>query len=147
MKGRGPDHEIEFCDDKTKPHGRTSPQRIHSKIRCLCEANRSSEFGRGSEETHHRLLCFDSKESGEFKIRLPSTARALEALARLAEASARIRLSETASIQDAERAVRLTKTWRYDLMGEISMKPIASNQKGKPDMQNGALLDIVERLS
>ena len=58
------------------------------------------------------------KQSGEFQDSVAITARALEALARLAEASARIRLSETANIQDAERAVRLTKTWRYDLMGE-----------------------------
>ena len=88
------------------------------------------------------------KQSGEFQDSVAITARALEALARLAEASARIRLSETANIQDAERAVRLTKTWRYDLMGEnFDETAIASNQKGKARHAERSILDIVERLS
>ena len=99
-------------------------------------------------KTHHRLLCFNRKQSGEFQDSVAITARALEALARLAEASARIRLSETANIQDAERAVRLTKTWRYDLMGEnFDETAIASNQKGKARHAERTILDIVERLS
>jgi len=88
------------------------------------------------------------KQSGEFQDSVAITARALEALARLAEASARIRLSETATIEDAERAVRLTKTWRYDLMGEnYDETAIASNQKGKSRHAERSILDIVERLS
>ena len=38
------------------------------------------------------------------------TARSLEAVARMAEASARIRLSEIANIEDVDRAIRLTRT-------------------------------------
>ena len=76
------------------------------------------------------------KQSGEYQDSVAITARALEALARLAEASARIRLSETATIEDAERAVRLTKNWRYDLMGEhFDETAMASNKKGKVAMQ------------
>ena len=49
------------------------------------------------------------------KIRM--TARSIEALVRLSEASARIRLSEDADETDAGRAIRLFKTWRFLLMG------------------------------
>ena len=88
------------------------------------------------------------KQSGEFQDSVAITARALEALARLSEASARIRLSEHATIEDAQRAVRLTKTWRYDLMGEnYDETAIASNQKGKARHAERSILDIVERLS
>ena len=44
-EGSRPDPQTQFGDDKTKPYGRTSSQRIHSKVRCLCEANRPSKFG------------------------------------------------------------------------------------------------------
>lgn len=40
---------------------------------------------------------------------VPATARQLEALERLCEASARLRLSETATIEDAERTIRVTE--------------------------------------
>ena len=60
----------------------------------------------------------ERKKSGDFQDSVAITARSLEALARLTEASARIRLAETATLQDAERAVRLTRLWRYDLLGE-----------------------------
>ena len=58
--------------------------------------------------------------------------RSLEALSRLAEASARIRLSESATADDAKRAIRLTKTWRHELMGEnFDMTTIESGKKGR----------------
>jgi replicative DNA helicase Mcm len=46
------------------------------------------------------------------------TARAIEGISRLAEASARIRLSDTVEVEDAERALRLTRLWRMELMGD-----------------------------
>ena len=88
------------------------------------------------------------KQSGEFQDSVAITARSLEALARLAEASARIRLSEEATVEDANRAIRLTKTWRYDLMGEnFDETAIAANQKGKARHAERSILDIVGRLS
>ena len=88
------------------------------------------------------------KKTGEFQDSVAITARSLEALARLAEASARIRLSETATIDDAERAVNLTRLWRYDLMGEnYDETSIASNKKGSRRNDELTILDIVERLS
>lgn len=41
---------------------------------------------------------------------VPATARQLEALERLCEASARLRLSETATIEDADRTIRVTES-------------------------------------
>jgi replicative DNA helicase Mcm len=46
------------------------------------------------------------------------TARAIEGISRLAEASARIRLSDTVEVEDAERALNLTRFWRMELMGD-----------------------------
>lgn len=46
---------------------------------------------------------------------VPVTARKLEALVRLAEASARIRLSDKVVVEDAERAVKITRSCLRDL--------------------------------
>ena len=49
---------------------------------------------------------------------VPITPRQLEAIIRLAEASARARLSPKVEIQDAERAVRITEAWMRRVAGE-----------------------------
>jgi len=88
----------------------------------------------------------ERKKAGDFQDTVAITARSLEALARLTEASARIRLAETASLQDAERAVRLTKTWRYDLMGEnFDETAVQSNKKGTARHAERTILDIIAR--
>ncbi|MFC4448617.1 minichromosome maintenance protein MCM [Halorussus aquaticus] len=46
---------------------------------------------------------------------VPVTARKLEALVRLAEASARVRLSDEVKIEDAERSVRITRSCLQDI--------------------------------
>ncbi len=87
------------------------------------------------------------REGGEFKDSIAITARALEALARLAEASARIRLSEEANLQDARRAIRLTENWRHDLMGDsFDETTMASGKKGSTRNRERIILDIVERM-
>ena len=88
----------------------------------------------------------ERKKAGDFQDTVAITARSLEALARLTEASARIRLAETATLQDAERAVRLTKTWRYDLMGEnFDETAVQSNKKGTARHAERTILDIIAR--
>jgi replicative DNA helicase Mcm len=68
----------------------------------------------------------------------------LEALSRLAEASARIRLDNVANVEDAQRAVRLTETWRHELMGEnFDLTTIESGKKGKVRNQEKIIIDIV----
>ncbi|WP_115863245.1 LAGLIDADG family homing endonuclease [Halorussus litoreus] len=46
---------------------------------------------------------------------VPVTARKLEALVRLAEASARVRLSDSVEVEDAERSVRITRSCLQDI--------------------------------
>ena len=87
------------------------------------------------------------KEGGESQDSVAITARSLEALSRLAEASARIRLTDEATIEDAERAIRLTKTWRHELMGEnFDLTTIESGKKGRVRNQEKTVLDIVSKL-
>jgi len=87
------------------------------------------------------------REGGEFKDSIAITARALEALARLTEASARIRLSNDANLQDAEKAIRLTKLWRNDLMGgNFDETTMNSGKKGNTRNRERIILDIVERM-
>lgn len=62
-----------------------------------------------------------------------ATARQLEGLVRLAEASARVRLSDEVTMEDAERAVRLVKTSLEDVVkdpetGRIDIDIITSGQ-------------------
>ena len=87
------------------------------------------------------------KQGGESEDSVAITARSLEALSRLAEASARIRLQEIATAEDADRAIRLTKTWRHELMGEnFDITTIESGKKGKVRNQEKIIIDIVSVL-
>lgn len=87
------------------------------------------------------------KQGGDSEDSVAITARSLEALSRLAEASARIRLQEVATVEDADRAIRLTKTWRHELMGEnFDMTTIESGKKGKVRNQEKVIIDIVSVL-
>ena len=58
-----------------------------------------------------------------------------------------VRLSPLATAADAERAIRLTKTWRHELMGEhFDLTTIESGKKGKVRNQEKQLIDIVSVL-
>ena len=62
------------------------------------------------EDTRHHLINFytDLRRSGEGKnTPVPVTARQLEALVRLSEASARVRLSNIVTLEDAKRTIRI----------------------------------------
>ena len=84
------------------------------------------------------------KSGGDSEDSVAITARSLEALSRLAEASARIRLSDKATADDADRAIRLTKLWRLELMGEnFDLTTIESGKKGKVRNQEKQIIDIV----
>lgn len=88
------------------------------------------------------------KQIGDFSDTVAITARSLEALARLAEASARIRLSQVATIDDAERAIRLTRTWREDLMGgNFDETALQTGQKGTARNREKTMFNIVSTLA
>jgi replicative DNA helicase Mcm len=87
------------------------------------------------------------KSGGESSDSVAITARSLEALSRLSEASARIRLSDEATIEDAEMAIQLTKLWRHDLMGEhFDETTMQSGKKGTVRNQEKIILDLVSTL-
>ena len=71
----------------------------------------------------------------------------MEAVARMAEASARIRLSDVANLEDVERAIRLTRTWRNELMGEnFDMTTIESGRKASVRNHERMLIDTIRDL-
>ncbi|MFW5929068.1 MAG: minichromosome maintenance protein MCM, partial [Halobacteriota archaeon] len=73
-----------------------------------------------TESARERLEEFyvDLRASGSEDV-VPVTARKLEALVRLAEASARVRLSERVEVEDAERAIEVTRK----SLEEVGMDP------------------------
>ena len=65
----------------------------------------------------------------------------------MAEASARIRLSQEATVVDAERAITLTSLWRYALMGEnYDETSTASGVKTNVRNKERIIRDIVSTL-
>ena len=103
-----------------------------------------------NEEAKAKIVAYyveTRTRGGDSEDSVAITARSLEALSRLAEASARIRLSEFATVEDAERSIRLTETWRHELMGEkFDMTTIESGKKGKVRTQEKQMIDIVSVL-
>ena len=102
------------------------------------------------EEAQNKIVEFyveTRKKGGESSDSVSITARSLEAVARMAEASARIRLSNIATIDDVERAIRLTKTWRNELMGEnFDMTTIETGKKTSVRNQERMLIEIISTL-
>jgi replicative DNA helicase Mcm len=103
-----------------------------------------------NDEAREKIVAYyvsTRKKGGESTDSVAITARSLEALSRLAEASARIRLTDTATVADAERAIRLTETWRHELMGEnFDLTTIESGKKGKVRNQEKFIIDTVSTL-
>jgi replicative DNA helicase Mcm len=56
------------------------------------------------------------RDQGRNESRYAATARQLEGLVRLAEASAKVRLSDTVTIEDAERSIRIVRDSLQDTM-------------------------------
>ncbi len=87
------------------------------------------------------------RKGGESHDSISISARAIEGLYRLAQASARVRLSEEATIEDAERSIRLTRFWRHELMGEnFDETTLQSGKKATARNRERTILEIVRRL-
>ncbi len=81
---------------------------------------------------------------------VPITPRQLEAIIRLAEASARLRLSSEVSIEDAERAVRIVEYWMGKVAGEEGKFDIDIIQTGISQSQREQIIslrDIINELA
>ena len=89
-------------------------------------------------------------EGGEDSGRIPLTPRQLEALVRLTEASARIRLSNEAELEDAQRAIDIVEYWLRKIGGGSGLMDIDLVASGVGHSQRERiriLLDIVRELS
>ena len=90
------------------------------------------------------------KSGGENSVAI--TARQLDALVRLSEASARVRLSNTATIDDAKRAIKLLHTALREVgtdpvTGKIDMDIIMTGTAQSEVKQLRNVLDVVKSLS
>ena len=87
------------------------------------------------------------REGGESHDSIAISARAIEGLYRLCQASARVKLSSEATIEDARRAIRLTKLWRLELMGEnYDETTLQSGKKASARNRERVILEIVKRV-
>src|SRR5437762_1752863 len=73
---------------------------------------------------------------------VPITPRQLEAIIRLAEAGARMRLSEAVTADDAERAVRIVEYWMGKVAGEEGRFDIDIIQTGISQSQREQIISI-----
>ncbi|OGS46674.1 MAG: hypothetical protein A3K66_07915 [Euryarchaeota archaeon RBG_16_67_27] len=81
---------------------------------------------------------------------VPITPRQLEAIIRLSEASARLRLSEAVTDEDAERAVRIVEYWMGQVAGEEGHFDIDIIQTGISQSQREQIIslrDIINELA
>ncbi|MEM4330904.1 MAG: minichromosome maintenance protein MCM [Candidatus Pacearchaeota archaeon] len=89
--------------------------------------------------------------SNEIKVRpIPISARQLEALIRLAEASAKARLSKTVDVEDAERAIRLVKYYMMEIGFDEETQTFDIDRiTGNPASKRGKIFilkEIIENL-
>ena len=83
---------------------------------------------------------------------IPLTARQLEAFVRLAEASARIRLSQDATIDDAERAIRIVQTYMQSVgtdseTGKFDIDKIATGVTHSQHDRLRTVQDVIRSLA
>jgi replicative DNA helicase Mcm len=83
---------------------------------------------------------------------IPLTARQLEAFIRVAEASARIRLSQEATIEDADRAIRIVETYLTSVgvdraTGKFDIDVIATGVSHSQHDRVRTVQDIIRALS
>lgn len=100
-----------------------------------------------AQESLREFYVETRRKGGESHDSIAISARAIEGLYRLAQASARVRLSEIATIEDAERSIRLTRFWRHELMGEnFDETTLQSGKKATTRNRERSILEIVRRL-
>jgi replicative DNA helicase Mcm len=107
------------------------------------------------EDARTYLINFytDLRKTGEGKnTPVPVTARQLEALVRLSESSARIRLSNIVTLDDAKRTVRITMTCLKNVgvdpeTGALDADIIASGTSMSQRNKIKILKDIIKKVS
>lgn len=105
-----------------------------------------------TEEAAQRLNAFYQELRSQTSGAIGITPRQIEALIRLAEASARLRLSNTAGPEDADRAIRIfsrflqTIGWNQET-GTIDIDIIATGASSSQQERMRRVLELIKRLS
>ena len=105
-----------------------------------------------TDESRDKLEKFylDIRSSGEDEESIPITARQLESLIRLSEASARSHLRKTVTLQDAERAIRVTKYFLDEVAstseGTLDIDFVASDVSQSERTKLHDIRDIIKNL-
>ncbi|MCX8194971.1 MAG: minichromosome maintenance protein MCM [Candidatus Micrarchaeota archaeon] len=106
-----------------------------------------------SQEAIEKLKEFyvEIRKRGKSEGAVPITPRQIEGLVRMAEASAKVRLSSTVTIEDAERAIKLTtyvldKVSRDRETGRIDADIIMTGRPKSQIDKINAILSIVQRM-
>ena len=138
-----------YGKEATKKNGKYSilPREVLRKYVAYSKRNFHPKLNDDARKKIVAYYVATRKKGGESSDSVAITARSLEALSRMAEASARIRLTNIATVEDADRAIRLTNTWRHELMGEhFDLTDIESGKKGKIRNLEKFIIDIVSTL-
>ncbi|MDP6870515.1 MAG: minichromosome maintenance protein MCM [Candidatus Poseidoniaceae archaeon] len=103
-----------------------------------------------TEEAKNMIVEFyveTRRAGGEQVDSVAITARGIEAVYRLAQASARIRLNDKVEVEDANRAIRITRTWRFKLMGDnYDETTLQSGKKPTKRNRERQIIEIVRRI-
>ena len=133
---------------KTETHGEVLSRDLIRKYIAYAKRSVHPSMEPGARKKIVDYYVSTRKQVGDFSDTVAITARSLEALARLAEASARLRLSQVATVEDADRAIRLTNHWREDLMGgNFDETTLQTGQKGTARNREKTMLNIVSTLA
>ena len=116
---------------------------------------RKNVFPVMEENARHRLIKFytDLRKTGEGKdTPVPVTARQLEALVRLSEASSRVRLSNIVTLDDAERTIKIVMNCLKNVgvdpdTGALDADIIASGTSKSQRDKIKALRDVIKKVS
>jgi replicative DNA helicase Mcm len=132
---------------------RIQPEIAAELLRKYVAYAKSRVFPVLTEDALRRIQDYyvDLRSSGQDEA-VPITARQLEAFVRLAEASARIRLSETATLDDAERAIHMMELYLHSVgvdreTGKLDIDVIATGVSHSQQDRMRQITDIVRQLS
>lgn len=131
---------------------RIQPEIAADLLRKYVAFAKSKVFPVLSDEALKRIQDYyvDLRASGQEAVTI--TARQLEAFVRLAEASARIRLSDEATIEDAERSIRLIEMYLHSVgvdkeTGKLDIDVIATGVSHSQQDRMRQLTDLVRQLA
>lgn len=146
-----------FSSKQKKQEGEdttAAPSIAHEVLRKYIAYARQNVFPVLTKESIQAISDYyvNLRDQGKSAGTYTATHRQLEGLIRLSEGSARIRLSDTVEIQDAERAIRLLRTSLQQLVtdketGTFDIDIVTSGQSTSQTNKVKNVLGIVQQLS